>query len=47
MNVHRLIMLLARLLIDETRTNTLDLDSSSRFLLDVLHEHTLRNRWQY
>lgn len=40
-NVHRLIVFLTSLLVDETRTETLDLDSCPCLLLDVFHEHAL------
>ena len=41
MNVHRFIVLLACFLVNEAGTETLDLHSCSRLLLDIFHEHTL------
>ena len=43
-NEHRLVMLLAGLLVHEARTLPLDLHTRARLLLDVLDKHTLR--WQ-
>ena len=40
-NEHGLIMFMSSLLINEARPNTLDLDTSTCFLLYVFHEHSL------
>lgn len=42
MNMHRLIGLFPRFLVDETRSLTFDLDASPRFLLNILDEHALQ-----
>lgn len=40
-DVHRLIVLMAGLLVNESRAKTLDLHTGTCFLLDILDKHTL------
>ena len=40
---HGLIVFVASVLVDESRTETLDLYTSTSLLLDILDKHTLRS----